>query len=385
MRRPIRRRAAPYKSPRLFSMVALLVCLLLMMNTLRSMRGPGPLTQRILSNLDDSLKQVGPSTRELPGKKQTELVSTERQPQETATTAATAEAPLVTEQSQPTASDEQRTAETEQENQSEVKNTETNTASNSTESVSGEESLPGESNVSDLPNLNLREDLELQDWLGLVQDGSLKMQKLEMPAYWRMMSVVKKTPFNDLLKAADSKVRFNDLYSSAANQRSKLLTLTVNVRKITRYDTEENPAEVQELYEVWGWSETSKAWLYVFVTPELPPGLDANTPVNQTAKFAGYFFKLQGYQPGAAKPNAKPLLAPMLIGKFELTKPTQRVAVQPFATLEWIIGAITLAVGVALIFLRIFVFKTKKPKLSHVPSNTKFDFFPPHSDAQDQN
>jgi hypothetical protein len=237
------------------------------------------------------------------------------------------------------------------------------------------ESPLGESNLERAPNLNLREDLELQDWLGLVQDGTLNIQKLEMPAYWKLLKVVKDSQFSDLLKVADPKVRFNDLYSSASKNRSKLITLTVNIRKITRYDTEANPANVEELFEVWGWSETSKAWLYVFVTPELPPGLDANTPVNQTAKFAGYFFKLQGYQPGAAKPNAKPLLAPLLIGKFELTGATKRVAANPIAPAEWVFGAIILVVGVIAILLRIFVFSAKKPKLRRHPPTTKFGLF----------
>ena len=29
----------------------------------------------------------------------------------------------------------------------------------------------------------------------------------------------------------------------------------------------------------------------------------------------GYFFKLQGYQPADSKPNARPLVAPMIIGR----------------------------------------------------------------------
>lgn len=332
MRRSHRPRPVPYKSPRLFSMVALLVCLLLMMNSLNNMRGPGPLAQKILSNLDESIKQV----------------AADNQQPET-------QEPESVEQTEPSSQD----------------------APSGLAPATGElEEIPsGESNAAGTPNLNLREDLVLQDWLGLAQDGSLKMQKLEMPAYWRILNVVKNASFSDLLKAADSKVRFNDLYSSPGNHRSKLITLTVNIRKIERYDTEENAAGVQELYEVWGWSETSKAWLYCFVTPELPPGLDANTPVNQSAKFAGYFFKLQGYQPGIAKPNANPLRAPLLIGKFELSQPAQRIAAQAPATIEWIIGAIILIVGLGVILLRVFVFRAKKPKLNRVPS-VNLDIFP---------
>jgi hypothetical protein len=367
MRRSIRRRPVPYKSPRLFSMVALLVCLLLMMNSLNNMRGPGPLAQKIISNLDESIKQVGAAgdPQAEPQQANDQQPNAQKPADPAPPPAAEAEPAKPAQEPQPEATEQVGSA-----GQNEP---------NKLDTAKGEleEFPPGDSNSTGAPNLNLREDLELQDWLGLAQDGSLKMQKLEMPAYWRILGLVKNTSFSNLLKAANSKVRFNDLYSSPAVHRSKLLTLTVNIRKINRYETEENAAGVQELYEVWGWSETSKAWLYVFVTPELPPGLDADTPVNQTAKFAGYFFKLQGYQPGIAKPNAKPLLAPLLIGKFELSKPAPRIAAKAPATIEWIVGAVILAVGLAAILLRIFVFKAKKPKLNRVAPSLNLDIFPP--------
>ncbi len=96
-------------------------------------------------------------------------------------------------------------------------------------------------------------------------------------------------------------------------QRSKLLTLKVNIRKVTRYETETNPAGVSELYEVWGWSESTKSWLYVFVTPELPPGLSADTLSINRRRSSAISSKMQGYYPALAKPNAKPTLAPMMI------------------------------------------------------------------------
>ena len=305
-------------------MCALLVCLFLMMNSLRSFRGPGDNAQRILSNLDQSLQQVnGASAQEVEPAQQPEQPADE-QPEQTSPP----DVPL-----------------------------------DANAEVTALDQASGESNVGSDPNLNLREDLFLQDQLGLVQDGALKLAKLEMPSYWKIMKVVKESSFKSLVEKADAKVRFNELYSSAAKNRARLVTLNINVRRITRYDTEPNPAGVTELFEVWGWSETSKAWLYVFVTPELPPGLDANSPVNQSVRFAGYFYKLQGYQPGAAKPDAKPQLAPLLIGKFEKIAASRVVAVNNFAPLEWIVGGIILVVGVIMIGLRMFVFRTKPPRV----------------------
>ncbi len=304
-------------------MVALLVCLILMMNSLRSMREPGPGAQRIISNLDKSLKLVGttatPASSLPTGADQVATGGGESPAAlDGAGALSTASDALPTGPATAPAGDEATT-------QAESTATEGQSDALPSRAVEGEsnagasnagESNAGESSKGETPSLNLREDLVLQDWLELVKDGTLKMQKLEMPAYWRILNIVNKSSFADLLKAADSKWRFNDLYQTASKQRSKLLTLKVNIRKVTRYETETNPAGVSELYEVWGWSESTKSWLYVFVTPELPPGLSADTPVNQSATFVGYFFKMQGYYPALAKPNAKPTLAPMMIGNL---------------------------------------------------------------------
>lgn len=338
MRRLARRRPATYKNPRLFTMCALLVCLFIMMNSLRSFREPGADAPRIQSNLEAPLNRVH------------QTVDEENGSQSATAESKAAEAASATD-SQP----------------SEL------TDGALTDSESNGDTA---SNVDAAGNLNLREDLFLQDQLGLIQDGALTLQKLEMPSYWRMMSVVKNASFEELQKSADSNVRFNELYSSAAKNRARLITMTVNIRRVTQYATEVNPAGVDELFEVWGWSETSKAWLYVFVTPELPPGLNANSPVNQTAKFAGYFYKLQGYHPGAAKPNSKPQIAPLLIGKFELTKPTARVDAIRATRLEWIAGAAIVLIGVVAIMLRMFVFKVKTPKVTRRAPPPNFGSFP---------
>ena len=349
MRRLARRRPATFKSPRLFSMCALLVCLFIMMNSLRSFREPGPLAPRILSNLDPSLKQVNQSANE------------------------SAEPP----QSEDQQSDEQQ-ADNQKEDDPKTDSQPTETPNSPAESSEEEPASAGadQSNVDAAANLNLREDLFLQDQLGLVQDGALKLQKLEMPSYWQILKVVKNASFEALEKPADAKVRFNELYSSAAKNRARLITMNVNIRRVTRYDTEVNPAGVNELYEVWGWSDTSKAWLYVFVTPELPPGLDANSPVNQSAKFAGYFYKLQGYHPGAAKPDAKPQIAPLLIGKFELAKPKPQAVGIEASPVEWILGSLIVIVGLIVILLRLFVFSVKSPKLARRSPTQTFDDFP---------
>jgi len=327
-------------------MCALLVCLFLMMNSLRSFRGPGANAQRILSNLDASLQQVNDSSAQEASEQTSEPAG------DSATQAEQTSPPDV------------------------EPNVEPSVAADTNAADERPAEAADQSNVGNEPNLNLREDLFLQDQLGLVQDGTLKLQKLEMPSYWQILSVVKRTSFKSLLQNADSKVRFNEFYSSASKNRTRLVTLNINVRRITRYATERNPADIEQLYEVWGWSETSKAWLYVFVTPELPPGLDANSPVNQNVKFAGYFYKLQGYHPGAAKPDSKPQLAPLLIGKFEIVDAPKQAALNNFAPFEWIVGALILIVGLIALALRMIVFRTKPPKVIRPSLPANFGSFP---------
>ena len=71
----------------------------------------------------------------------------------------------------------------------------------------------------------------------------------------------------------------------------------------------------KKLYELWGVPTELDGWWYVVVTPELPPGFPVGKNVEVTTTVYGYFFKLQGYQQFDAKPDARPQLAPMIIGR----------------------------------------------------------------------
>jgi hypothetical protein len=100
------------------------------------------------------------------------------------------------------------------------------------------------------------------------------------------------------------------------------------VRRVTRYDAEPgNKANVNGVYEIWGSTDQSHAWLYVFITDSLPDGFNEETILKKRTQFAGYFLKLLAYQPGNASPNAKPLLAPMLIGRLKADTKAAAVAI----------------------------------------------------------
>ena len=161
-------------------------------------------------------------------------------------------------------------------------------------------------------------DGQTRDLLSLVTDNSLRMAKREMPAYWELVRKSSNSTFIELSEVSNAKTKFNDFYSEPAKHRGELVALDIVVRRVTKMEAEAgNSAGITSLYEIWGSTEQSNAWLYVLITNTLPKGFDEVTLLRKKTAFAGYFLKLLAYQPGSAPPNAKPLLAPLLIGRFD--------------------------------------------------------------------
>jgi hypothetical protein len=157
----------------------------------------------------------------------------------------------------------------------------------------------------------------LKGLLEVVTDGTLWLHKREMPAYWQILTKVRKRTLESLQSEARSGVKFNDLFSSPRAHRGQLVKIDLNVRRVIKAPVEkDNSAGIEQLYELWGPSDETKAWPFVAVTPDLPPGMPVAENVEERVTVVGYFFKLQGYQAAASKPNSRPLVAPLLIGKI---------------------------------------------------------------------
>ena len=157
---------------------------------------------------------------------------------------------------------------------------------------------------------------KLEELLSLVSDNSFRIHKREMPAYWMLIDQVNHEPIEQLLGKSKVNPRFHDLYTAPSKHRGDLVQIVLNVRRVIPYPIEvENSAGVKKLYELWGWTDEAKAWLYCCITSELPPGFPESGEVIEKATLVGYFFKLQAYQPGGAAPNAKPLVAPLILGR----------------------------------------------------------------------
>ncbi|MCI0357646.1 MAG: hypothetical protein L0211_04060 [Planctomycetaceae bacterium] len=157
-------------------------------------------------------------------------------------------------------------------------------------------------------------------------DGGIELGKEEMPAYWRLFSWTQHQSTAQLQKRAKREFVFNQFIRDPDEQRGKLFQVELNVRRVIAYDAPENKAGVKKVYEIWGWTTESQAWLYCVLAPELPQGMPQGTNVHERATFTGYFLKVQGYHAAGAAPRDKPLSAPLLIGRLTWSPSALRAA-----------------------------------------------------------
>jgi hypothetical protein len=166
-----------------------------------------------------------------------------------------------------------------------------------------------------------------------LSDGSTELGREEMPAYWRLFAWTDRQSFAQMSGRATSNVVLNQFIQTPDEQRGQLIRLDLNIRRVLAYDAPANSAGVKKVYEIWGWTTESKAWLYCVLTAHLPPGMPTGPDVYEHATFVGYFLKVQGYHAAGAAPKDKPLMAPLLIGR--LAPPVAR-PVQPANDFSWI-------------------------------------------------
>jgi hypothetical protein len=196
------------------------------------------------------------------------------------------------------------------------------------------------------PSLAERDPVEFKRFLHeseVIQDRSTSIRPLENRAYWRVLSWVEGQSVDCLKKRPFPDVSFNELVQHPAQRRGQLVRVELLVRRATSFEVADRTKQRRKLYELWGWPAASDGWLYVVVTPGLPPGFPTGETVEATVTAYGYFFKLQGYQPADAKPNARPLVAPLLVGRVS------PVAVVTGSTPQYGLMAVVLIVGVAIV------------------------------------
>ncbi len=161
--------------------------------------------------------------------------------------------------------------------------------------------------------------------LSLVQDNTKFSNKRENPALFLLMKqAVDRTP-EQLRSEVTLNPSFNDLYRKPGDYRGQLVHVKLNARRILPIEYKsKNAAGVTRMYEIWGWTEEAKMWMYCCLVPELPPGFPEAGDISERIELTGYFFKMQAYQPGNAAPNSRDLVAPLIIGKISRTPAVQQ-------------------------------------------------------------
>jgi hypothetical protein len=151
-----------------------------------------------------------------------------------------------------------------------------------------------------------------------IADRSLTILPVEQRAYWRLIRWVTEEPLSTLVAADPPEVNYQNFVLRPEKHRGELVQMELLVRRALKYEAPEgNSAGVKTLYELWGWPANAHGRMYTVVTTELPPGFPIGTEVEETARVYGYFFKLQAYELGSAKPYAAPQVSPLLVGRIQ--------------------------------------------------------------------
>jgi hypothetical protein len=191
-----------------------------------------------------------------------------------------------------------------------------------------------------------------------ISDRTIELAREEMPAYWRLFGWASHQSLAELQQRANQAAVLNQFIQTPDEQRGKLFQLDLNVRRVLSYDAPANSAGIKKVYEIWGWTTESKAWLYVVLTTHLPPGMPVGPDVNERITFAGYFLKVQGYHAAGAGPRDKPLAAPLLIGR--LAWKSSPAPVSANAADRWMQGTITFLLLLGAVGLAIWMFIPKR-------------------------
>ena len=146
-----------------------------------------------------------------------------------------------------------------------------------------------------------------------ITDGTLQMQPEEMKAYWRLVQWVKRQPEAALRKRARSDIFYTQFMQWPSKYRGQLFETDLQIRRAWEHDpTRQYDGKI---YELWGISQESRSRFYAVVSPDVPEGFPLGPDVDVSVRVVGYFLKLQGYIPAAAKPGDRPELAPLLVGR----------------------------------------------------------------------
>ncbi len=192
------------------------------------------------------------------------------------------------------------------------------------------------------------EELEsLKEELQVVADKEF-LQEIEMPAYYRMLRWAKSQSAAALQRKAIKDTRFGDIFTRPDDFRGKLVEFRLHVLRVLKHkDLEkDNLAGVRQIWEIFGYNDSSGQNSFICITPELPRDMPVGAKVSEDGWFTGYFLKLMAYEDGQGKMRASPLF----IGRFVWEPPLLQKAAPQDQDREVRWGLMVIAaVGLALL------------------------------------
>ena len=182
-----------------------------------------------------------------------------------------------------------------------------------------------------------------------ITDGTLTIGALDMDAYYRLVSWVESQSFVELEGRAAKGVRYADLHDHPNRYRGRLVVLDLELVRAQDSGPDPNNRLEVPLCEVSGVTDDSRP-SYNLLVVGYPTDMAKGPVIRERARFAGYFFKLQGNLPHDARPVQRVERIPLLIGRLRWEPP---VTPKP-DPLEWILGAVLVAAIAVFLVGRLF-------------------------------
>lgn len=159
----------------------------------------------------------------------------------------------------------------------------------------------------------------------IVPDDAVEFQALvdkapvqlrESGAYALLLERSRATPAAGLAASARKDVFYTHLWERPERYRGVPIHLEGTAKRVLTYEVNPSLAPKGRLYEAWVYSDENRAFPYVLIFEEPPPGLPIGPELFLRVSFDGYFMKLLRYQAGD---NVRG--APMLVGRLRSTPP----------------------------------------------------------------
>jgi hypothetical protein len=166
----------------------------------------------------------------------------------------------------------------------------------------------------------------------------------ERDAWARITRWVINQPFERLAaRAAPKNPAWGEFITNPKEfrQPGRVFNFIVHVKMVLKCDekleikNEDDPHDPVTMYELWGTTDEMPSRFSHFIVYDPPAGFPLGKEVREDARFIGYFFRVQGYEPAGAGLKSPLQLAPSFIGRIAW-KPRAPGGIVSAAELPWL-------------------------------------------------